>query len=284
MKLKKCLVLISLSFFIFFDLSIKKTFSNDNPLNVFRKDPLSFSYILGKDPEDLKKYWPENLWQQIKRGLENIKISEKLNIIAKKRVEEILDISLPLEEGIKKDKLKDLFNEIGYDYVLFEESIALLAFENPISEEEALNILFKMLLINALENKDNGVSILFPCWDEMGYFFKYGQVNYDENLYYAAVLEIIFAIPKNSNKKIIVGKITDQHGNPIRSAKIEIRNEYNKQNIITETFGNGLYCIENYKYKIGLFEIRKEEFKTKKLFKFISQYPYRFDFSLQENE
>jgi len=90
----------------------------------------------------------------------------------------------------------------GYPAAFVGESLAALVFESPISPEEALDILWRKLSEDALSGQSpEGAPLVFPFYRAVGAGLASGEISFGGRLYYAYVLDILWAIPDNNTPK-----------------------------------------------------------------------------------
>ena len=251
-------------------------------LNAFRQRPLEFASLTGKRLEELKKIWPESLWRGILNGVKEVQEDEVLTEVAAQRAEKILSVGLPLPENFSKE-LSQILEERAFPALMAHESYAVLAFENPLSEEEAQGILLTALIAGALQKRDGDALLLFPCWNRVGAAFRFGEIAIEGENYHAAVIVFILAAIEDETPFLLgqIYGVMEEKVMPLEEATIKLENLWNKKVLLTtNTWPDGSYCLEGYPAGNYLLEGFAEGWKPKKELNYLPNKPHRKDFYL----
>ena len=250
-------------------------------LNHFRAAPLEFISLTGKDLKEIKALWPEKLFEGLKKGSPPLVEDEALSRVAQRRAEDIFDTGLPLPEDFEKGLFDELKAE-GLKPLFYRESYVIMAFENPLPEDEILRILLDSLFKNALEYDTNDATLLFPCWRKVGYSLATGEIEIDGTPYHGAALVLVFSIDaKEEGARLfgVVYKVDDEAPVPLSAALARINLAFGEGKKETMSFPDGSYCIMGYEEGFYDFFVSKEELSRKEA-GYLPPKPHRKDFFL----
>ncbi len=250
-------------------------------LNLFRTAPLEFISLTEKDPEEIKALWPEKLFEDLKKGVPPLVEDEALSAVAQKRAEEILAHGLPLPDDFERDLFEELKAE-GLKPLFYRESYVIMAFENPLPEDEIFNILLDSLFKNALEYTTNDATLLFPCWRKVGYALATGEIEIEGIPYHGAALVLVFSIDAKEEGSRLFGmiyKVDDEAPVPLSAALVRINPAFGEGKKETMSFPDGSYCIMDYEADFYELSVSKEGLIRKEV-GYLPPKPHRKDFFL----
>lgn len=171
-------------------------------INEARRDPLSKAASLGMDPESVLRDLPE-LYDVLTKGLSPLDFSEKLYEAALGHTEDMVASVYYSHTSLDGRTYADRIRESGYVAAGCGESLGVVAFQNVITPEEAVIIIFKSIFLNELNPETTEVrNILNPERTEAGIALGSGQFIRDGLVLNAFVATLDFGKPIVETKSV----------------------------------------------------------------------------------
>jgi len=253
-------------------------------LAAFRAKPLDFVSLTSLSLEEVLARWSDALRPLLEQGMSTPPENRQLEIVAAVRAERVLRKGWPLPADFDVSLKKEL-REAGYPALMVGESLGVLAFENPLPEENVKKILLEQLIISALLNEPEGAPLLFPCWDAVGMALGYGEIEIEGKVYHAAVLVVVFAVAEDSSFKV-VGRVLKKEKDrliPIGGALVKAAPLWGWTVGETFSFADGSYCIEGLRPGEFIIWAAEEALSSEKHYCFLSLDPCYLDLVFPKN-
>jgi len=180
-----------------------------NRINELRTHPLSVARNLGLDIIEISRKW-----QGIRFDVSILPfdLNENLNKMAENHIIEMVTSGYIGHKSNLGQTLEQRAEYFGYNGIFNGESISVFCFENFVSVDNAIDVLWRDMVKDAFYRiSAEGAPLLFPLYKDLGVALAGTQITLNGNTYNAYILCIEFGIPQFSG--YLVGRI--YHNKPI---------------------------------------------------------------------
>ena len=180
-----------------------------NRINELRTHPRVIAQQLGLNPLIIGQTWQE---MDFRVPFYQVELNENLTEMAKAHIIEMIDKEYIGHQSDAGNTLEQRARYFGYNGIFNGESIAVFCFENFVSVDNAINILWRDMVKDAFYRiSAEGAPLLFPLYKDLGVALAGTQITLNGNRYNAYILCIEFGIPQFSG--YFVGRI--YHNKPL---------------------------------------------------------------------
>jgi len=212
-----------------------------NRINELRAHPLSVARHLGLDIIEISRKW-----QGIRFDVSILPfdLNENLNKMAKNHIIEMVTNGYIGHKSNLGQTLEQRAEYFGYNGIFNGESIAVFCFENFVSVDNAIDVLWRDMVKDAFYRiSAEGAPLLFPLYKDLGVGLAGGQITLNGNTYNAYILCLEFGVPGFSG--YFLGRIFHEHPLP----------EYSISNLQIIGFHNGNFFSKIICFQDGSFYI-----------------------------
>lgn len=151
-----------------------------NLINQARINPLAMAVMIGKDPEQVVRDFPDKE-ALLENGIPPVGLSAKIQAAAAAHAEEMITYQNYSTISLDGRTLKQRLAENGYNAALAREVLGMLSFNNFITSDDGVWALFRNMLSDELNpaNGDEWV-ILNPAFMEIGISIGTGRFTFDK--------------------------------------------------------------------------------------------------------